>query len=85
MRHVLCGLAGLALAAVLFSWQDSVTAQIDPLPFRVGDKIRLLYENSGGQACDVVDIKGHFVLCAQREPNGEWLNLLTTLGVDLKR
>ena len=82
-RLAIVGLFLLGLVVGAFS--RGVEAQADALPFKVGDHIKLFYWGNSGVDCDVLEIKGTFVKCAQREKQGEWFNLAVTAGVDTIR
>lgn len=75
----------IAAALCAGAWLRPVAAQDQPLPFAVGDKVRLLFWDRGAEPCEVVAIRWTFVLCAEREAKGEWLNFATSAGVDTKR
>jgi hypothetical protein len=58
----------------------------DPsLPFAVGDKIQLFYQDAGSRACTVMAIRGQTVRCQETDQRREWFNVAITLGVALKR
>ena len=71
------------LAAALGSVR--VPAQSESWPFKVGDKISIRPQSGGAYDCDVIDQRGTFVLCDQRQKSGEWLNVAVAVAIQVKR
>ena len=88
MRHpwsvpVLLAIAALAGYAV---GAAPAQAQVQPLPFRIGEVVTFRYADDGSRDCRITEIKGMFALCeppAERqgptygrpEPPEEWMNV----------